>query len=138
MGKVFNHLQKQMTTNAHKDAEDCMKIYNALAERDGAVWASEWNLLVYTTFTGRYPNTVLTFKPSSIGYTFLKGLEALTHKILPMTVQTLIEILERVPLKDRKAKVYVTVNKVAYFLDEVLVSINEAGQTTDIELVSTE
>lgn len=74
MGKVLRYLEKQLATDAKKDAEDCMTIYNALKERTGHVWTSQWNLLVDTKFKG-YPSDARTFKPSSIGYTYLKGLE---------------------------------------------------------------
>lgn len=74
MGKLLNHLQKQLTTGNKKDAEDCLKIYNKLKElNNGSVWSSQWQTLTEVTFKG-FPSSERTYKPSSIGYAFLKGI----------------------------------------------------------------
>ena len=75
MGKLRNNLEKQLKTEYKQDAEDCIKIYDVLKERTGHVWESDWNPLTTIRFEGTYPNTKRIYKPSSIGYTFLKGLE---------------------------------------------------------------
>ena len=75
MGKLFDRLTKQLETEYKKDAEDCLKIYNKLIEMyDGHVWESNWSPLVYTIFKG-FPSDERRFKPTSIGYIFLKGLQ---------------------------------------------------------------
>lgn len=79
MGKVLNYLGKQLTTEYKKDAEDCLKIYNHLKETTGYVWESEWSPLVSTIFEG-FPSDKRRYKPTSIGYTFLKGLARLTEE----------------------------------------------------------
>lgn len=71
MGKLFDRLQLQLKTEYKKDAEDCLKIYNNLKEATGHVWESNWNPLVITIFEGWNKKR---FKPTNIGYTFLKGL----------------------------------------------------------------
>jgi len=77
MGKLYDRLQKQLKTEYKEDAEDCIKIYNKLMEMDnGHVWESQWQPLVNTIFKG-YPSDERRFKPTTIGYIFLKGLE--TH-----------------------------------------------------------
>lgn len=77
MGKLLSRLQMQLNTELKQDAEDCLRIYNHLKETTGHVWSSEWSLLVDTKFKG-YPSGVRTFRPTSIGYTFLKGLDNAT------------------------------------------------------------
>lgn len=74
MGKLADRLQKQLNTEYKQDAEDCIKIYNKLKETTDHVWESQWNPLVQTIFEG-YPSDKKRFKPTSIGYVFLKGLE---------------------------------------------------------------
>lgn len=74
MGKLFDRLQKQLNTEYKEDAEDCIKIYNKLKEMTGSIWTSQWQPLVNTTFKG-FPSDERRFKPTSIGYIFLKGLE---------------------------------------------------------------
>lgn len=77
MSKLSEYLQKQLETEYKKEAEDCLKIYNALLEiNNGSVWRSQWQVL--TTFNGHMHTStghLLTYKPSSIGYIFLKGLK---------------------------------------------------------------
>ena len=73
MGKLMDRLQKQLQTEYKQDAEDCLKIYNHLTETTGHVWESNWNPLVTTIFKG-FPSDERRYKPTSIGYTFLKGL----------------------------------------------------------------
>lgn len=77
MGKLYDRLQKQLKSEEYKkDAEDCLKIYDKLKEMsDGRVWESDWNPLTKVTFEGTYPNSVRIYKPSPMGYTFLKGIE---------------------------------------------------------------
>lgn len=75
MGKLYDRLQKQLTTEYKQDAEDCLKIYDKIKETgDGHVWESQWNPLVSVEFIGTYPYT-RRFKPTSIGRIFLKGLQ---------------------------------------------------------------
>lgn len=76
MGKLLNRLNKQLNTDSKKDAEDCLRIYNHLRETTGHVWESQWNVLVSTSFKGGYPNYERTFKPTSLGYAVLKGLNS--------------------------------------------------------------
>ncbi len=76
MGKLLDRLNKQLTTEFKQDAEDCLKIYNGLLETTGHVWESNWNPLVSVTIIGTYPNNQKRFKPTNIGYTFLKGVES--------------------------------------------------------------
>jgi hypothetical protein len=74
MSKILNHLNKQLTTELKKDAEDCILIFNKLKEiNNGSVWSSQWSLLIETKFQG-FPSDNRTFKPSEIGYIFLKGI----------------------------------------------------------------
>lgn len=77
MGKLYDRLQKQLKSEEYKkDAEDCLKIYEKLKEMsDGRVWDSQWNPLTTVKFVGTYPNSERIYKPSSMGYTFLKGIE---------------------------------------------------------------
>jgi hypothetical protein len=75
MGKLLDRLEKQLTTEYKKDAEDCLKIYNYLKETTGSVWESEWRPLVSIVFK-RFPSDERRFKPTNIGYIFLKGLES--------------------------------------------------------------
>lgn len=74
MGKLMVRLEKQLTTEHKKDAEECIKIYNKLKEMyDGKVWSSNWTPLTDVTFKG-YPSSERRYKPSSIGNIFLKGI----------------------------------------------------------------
>lgn len=77
MGKLYDRLQKQLSTEYKKDAEDCLKIYEKLKElNNGSVWDSDWRQL--TTVGGwigdKYPKTMV-YKPSKLGYELLKGIE---------------------------------------------------------------
>ena len=74
MGKVREALKKQLKTEYKQDAEDCIKIYDYLLETTGHVWESEWRVLVSTNFEGFHSNG-RRFKPTVIGYMFLKGLD---------------------------------------------------------------
>ena len=76
MGKLYNNLQKQLKIEEHKkDAEDCLKIYKKLIEiSEGHVWDSEWRILVNVKFKG-FPYDDRTYKPSKIGYVFLRGIK---------------------------------------------------------------
>ena len=58
MGKLYDRLQKQLSTEFKKDAEDCLKIYEKLKEmNNGKVWESSWNPLTTVKFVGTYPNS---------------------------------------------------------------------------------
>lgn len=76
MGKLYDRLQKQLQSEEYKkDAEDCLKIYEKLKEmNNGSVWDSQWRPLVYTIFKG-FPSDERRFKPTNLGYVFLKGIE---------------------------------------------------------------
>lgn len=73
MGKLLNHLNKQLKTEYKQDAEDCLKIYNHLKETTGHVWQSDWQPLCTTIFKG-FPSDERRYKPTPLGYLFLKGL----------------------------------------------------------------
>ena len=77
MGKLYDRLQKQLKSEEFKkDAEDCLKIYEKLKEmNNGKVWESSWNPLRDVNFVGTYPNSKRMYKPSKIGYAFLRGIE---------------------------------------------------------------
>lgn len=76
MGKLYDRLQKQLKSEEYKkDAEDCLKIYEKLKElNNGSVWDSQWRPLVDTIFKG-FPSDERRFKPTNLGYVFLKGIE---------------------------------------------------------------
>ncbi len=75
MGKLLDRLNKQLKTEYKQDAEDCLKIYNHLLETTSHVWESNWCPLVDTIFKG-FPSDERRFKPTTIGYIFLKGLNS--------------------------------------------------------------
>jgi len=75
MGKLADNLKRQLKTEHRQDAEDCIKIYETIKERTGHVWESDWNPLVNVRFEGIYPNSKRIYKPTSIGYMFLKGIK---------------------------------------------------------------
>lgn len=80
MGKLYNKLQKQLATEYKQDAEDCLKIYQKLKDiSNDRVWSSDWLVLVNTVFIPHkikgYMSTERRFKPSPVGYIFLKGIE---------------------------------------------------------------
>lgn len=72
----MEHLQKQLQIKEYKeDAEDCLKIYEKLKEiNHGSVWESQWRILVDIKFKG-FPYDDRTYKPSEIGYVFLRGIK---------------------------------------------------------------
>lgn len=78
MGKLIEHLQKQLKIKEYKkDATDCLKIYEKLKElSNGHVWESNWRILVDVKFKG-FPYDDRTYKPSEIGYVFLRGIESI-------------------------------------------------------------
>ena len=76
MGKLMDKLQKQLNTEYKQEAEDCIKIYNYLKETTGRVWRSQWNQLTDITFKG-LPSDERRYRPSNVGYTFIKGIEVL-------------------------------------------------------------
>lgn len=75
----MNYLQKQLKSEdakIKKDAEDCIKIYEKLKEmNNGSVWDTQWREMTKVSFVGNYPNTDKIYKPSEIGFVFLKGIE---------------------------------------------------------------
>ena len=76
MGKLYDRLQKQLKTEYKQDAEDCLVIYKELKDlSDGHVWDDQWRLFVNTIFKG-FPFDERRFKPTSIGYIFLKGIKS--------------------------------------------------------------
>ena len=75
MGKLLDRLQKQLLGENKQDAEDCLQIYNHLKETTGHVWESEWRVLVSTRFKG-FPSDERTFRPTAIGYTYIKGMHS--------------------------------------------------------------
>lgn len=78
MGKLYDSLQRQLKSEEYKkDAEDCIKIYEKLKEMNGgSVWSSEWQkLTTIGGWIGQRPNAEMAYKPSEIGYVFLKGIE---------------------------------------------------------------
>lgn len=74
MGKLLDRLNKQLETEYAKDAEDCLEIYNYLKNNTGGVWESDWRPLVNTVFKG-FPSDERRFKPTALGYIFIKGLK---------------------------------------------------------------
>lgn len=80
MSKLYDSLQKQLETEYKKEAEDCIKIYNALKaisrEKYGEehVWFSDWNVLTTTMLVGNFPNVKKIYKPSHVGKVFLIGI----------------------------------------------------------------
>lgn len=80
MGNIQDSLQKQLKTEYSKEAEDCIKIYNALKAisrkkyGEEHVWSSDWNVLTTTMLVGNFPNIKKMHKPSHIGRVFLKGI----------------------------------------------------------------
>ena len=73
--KLLDRLNEQLSTEYKEDAEDSLKIYYKLKEiHNGHVWRSKWNILVSTIFKG-FPSDERRFKPTSIGYIFLKGIK---------------------------------------------------------------
>lgn len=76
MGKLYNSLQKQLNTEYKQEAEDCLKIYNKLLEiNSDSVWRSQWDVLTTVfDYIGPHPNSFAAYRPSAIGYAFLKGL----------------------------------------------------------------
>ncbi|MEG1495610.1 MAG: hypothetical protein RR406_04880 [Bacilli bacterium] len=78
MGKLYDRLQKQLEFKEYKKAaEDCLNIYEKLKEISASqVWGSEWDILKNVSGEiGERPNTTIAYKPSQIGYIFLKDVE---------------------------------------------------------------
>lgn len=79
MGKLYDRLQEQLTTEYKKDAEDCLKIYEHLKKiDDGHVWSSKWNLLTRTTFKG-FPSDDRRYELTQLGRDVLNGI-SLSYK----------------------------------------------------------
>jgi len=74
MGKLLTHLEKQLKSEFKLDAEDCIKIFNKLVELEGTVWSSQWQILTTVKFKG-FPSDERNYKPSKIGYIFLKAIK---------------------------------------------------------------
>ena len=78
MGNVMDYLRKQLKSEdakLRKDAEDCIKIYETLKEMHyGCVWNTQWDLLVKVNYKDVLSNE-RTYRPTAIGYVFLKGIE---------------------------------------------------------------
>lgn len=68
------HEQAQMEEFA-QDAEDCLKIYNALKDYDGHVWDSQWRVLTKMGCKKVSSEYVFYYLPSYVGRIFLNGLE---------------------------------------------------------------
>ena len=82
MGKTMNYLQQQLKDpDTKKDAEDCIRIYEKILEmNDGHVWASAFVTLCRVVgYVGQSPNSRTVYKPTPIGYIFLKGLDSKKH-----------------------------------------------------------
>ena len=74
MGKLLTRLENQLKTEHHKEAKDCIKLYEYLKENDkGRVWESRWNTLTIVTFKG-FPSDERWYKPNDIGFLVLKAL----------------------------------------------------------------
>tara|TARA_R110000744_G_scaffold242781_2_gene359846 strand:+ start:438 stop:668 length:231 start_codon:yes stop_codon:yes gene_type:complete len=74
MGKLMNHLQKQLKEPEHKkDAEECIEIYNWIksTDKDGCVWSSRWSPLVDPSFEGW---NIKRYKLNVTGKALLKGI----------------------------------------------------------------
>jgi hypothetical protein len=75
IGKLRNILDKQLLTEHKQEAEDCIKIYDTLMEMDnGKIWNSTWGPLTERIFK-RGDWNFIAYKPSQVGYVFLKGIE---------------------------------------------------------------
>lgn len=74
MGKLLDRLNKQLETEYKEDAENCIKIFNGMKEITGSVSSNLYREFVETIFKG-FPSDERRFKPTSIGYVFLKGLQ---------------------------------------------------------------
>jgi hypothetical protein len=73
MGKLRIRLEKQLKGEYSKEAEDCIKIYDYLKEKNnGHVWSSQWESLTTVTFKG-FSSGERWYKPNNIGYVFLNG-----------------------------------------------------------------
>jgi hypothetical protein len=75
MGKLMNHLERQLKEKEHKkDAEECIKIYNWIkdTDKDGCVWSSRWQPLVSVSFEGM---NIKRYSLNFTGKTLLKGIE---------------------------------------------------------------
>lgn len=74
MGKLMNHLQKQLKEPEHQqDAKDCIAVFNWIksTDKDGCVWGSRWNPLVTPSFEGW---NIKRYKLNITGKTLLKGI----------------------------------------------------------------
>lgn len=77
MGKLSEDLIKQLGTDLKQDAEDCIKIIDCLQNiNNGSVWSSQWSILTQVKFKG-FPSSERIYKPSPIGYIFLKGIDSI-------------------------------------------------------------
>lgn len=80
MGKLLDRLTKQLETEYKQDAQYCIKIYNSLMNIVTNTWEleyeTEWCALV--TIIKFSP---VIYKPTNIGYTYLKGINENTNLI---------------------------------------------------------
>ena len=93
MGKLYDSLQKQLKLEEYKkDAEDCLKIYEKLKEmNDGSVWESDWQqLTTIGDWIGEGCHKTMAYKPSKLGYVFLKGIEEERKEVRYISVQMAI------------------------------------------------
>ena len=67
-------LEKIMKQEEGQDREEVLKIYNALKSINGMVWSDQWNVLVKTSFIGKYPNSKEYYSPSKV-YEALKAIK---------------------------------------------------------------
>jgi hypothetical protein len=76
MGKLFDRLQKQLSTEYKEDAEKCIEVYNYLKEKDnGHVWDSQWQPLTSVKFIGNYPYLRI-YSLTNLGEMVLKGIKS--------------------------------------------------------------
>ena len=73
MAKLLDDLNQQLKTEYKKEAEDCLKIYNALDNITEHVWRCDWTCLVKAIRNENYVK--VGYEPNEIGKIFLKGLE---------------------------------------------------------------
>ena len=76
MGKLMDSLQKQLSTEYKKEAEDCILLYNHLKEtNNGHVWSTQWYSLTTVTFK-KYPSSERRHVPNNIGCLVIAGLKS--------------------------------------------------------------
>jgi len=63
MGKLLDRINQQ---DDGEDKTEVLKIYNKLISLDGHVWSSDFDVLVKTSFIGKYPNYRRYYSPSKV------------------------------------------------------------------------